>query len=72
MISPYSTDPDIVDAANRMSPFNLESWHMEWKRLAEKNERSAKEFENEGLKVTANVFYLRSAHFYQEAVIYLP
>jgi dipeptidyl aminopeptidase/acylaminoacyl peptidase len=72
MISPYSTDPDIVDAADRMSPFNPESWHVEWKRLAEKNERSAEEFEKEGLKVTANGFYLRAARFYQEAVIYLP
>jgi hypothetical protein len=72
MISPFSTDADIVDAAHRMSPFNPESWHVEWKRLAEKNERSAEEFEKEGLIVTANGFYQRSAHFYQEAVIYLP
>ena len=57
-VSPYANDEDIVEVAERMSPFNPESWHVEWKRVAEKNERLAEEFEKEGLKVTANGFYL--------------
>jgi dienelactone hydrolase len=71
-VSPYANDEDIVEVAERMSPFNPESWHVEWKRVAEKNERLAEEFEKEGLKVAANGFYLRAARFYQDAVIYLP
>ena len=57
-VSPYANDEDIVEVAGRMSPFNPESCHVEWKRVAEKNERLAEEFEKEGLKVTANGFYL--------------
>jgi hypothetical protein len=71
-VSPYANDEDIVEVAERMSPFNPESWHVEWKRVAEKNERLAEEFEKEGLKVTANGFYLRAARFSQDAVVYLP
>jgi hypothetical protein len=71
-VSPYANDEDIVEVAERMSPFNPESWHVEWKRVAEKNERLAEEFEKEGLKVKANGFYLRAARFYQDAVVYLP
>ena len=71
-VSPYNSDPDIVEVAERMSPFNADSWHLEWKRVAERNERSAEESEKEGLKITANGFYLRAARFYQEAVIYQP
>ena len=69
-VSPYSTDLDLVEVAERMSPFNPESWHAEWKRVAEKNERLAEGFEKEGLKVTANEYFVRAAQFYQRAVIY--
>ena len=69
-VSPYSSDLDIVELAERMSPFNPVSWHAEWKRIAEKNERLAEGFEKEGHKVTANEYYLRAAQFYQRAVIY--
>ena len=72
VVSPFSSDPDVVEVADRMIPFNPESWHVEWNRVAEKNERSAEEFDKEGLKVTAHGFYQRAANFYQQAVIYLP
>ncbi|MBI4464382.1 MAG: alpha/beta hydrolase, partial [Acidobacteria bacterium] len=71
-VSSHSSDPDIVEVANRLSPFNPESWHVEWKRVAEKNEKLAEGFEKEGLKVTANEYYLRAALFYQRAVTYQP
>lgn len=71
-VSPYDNDPDVVEVAERMSPFNPESWHLEWKRVAEKNERLAEEFEKEELKNTANQYYLRAANFYQLAVRFQP
>lgn len=71
-VSPYNGDPDIVEVAERMSPFNPESWHVEWTRVAEKNEKVAEEFEKEGAKVSAHEYYLRAAQFYSRAVTYLP
>src|ERR1035437_5253208 len=69
VVSTFSSDPDIVEVSERMIPFNPESWHVEWKRVAEKNERSAEEFEKEGLRVTAHGFYQRAAQLYQQAVM---
>lgn len=71
-VSPYDPDPDIVEVAQRMSPFNPDSWHVEWGRVADKNEQLGEEFEKEGCKITANHFYLRAARFRQNSVIYLP
>src|SRR5690348_3873087 len=71
-VSPYDPDPDIVEVAQRMSPFNPDSWHVEWGRVADKNEQLGEEFEKEGCKTTANHFYLRAARFRQNSVIYLP
>lgn len=65
-------DPDVLDAARQMKPFNPESWHAEWTRVAEKNERLAQRFESEGRKVTAHEFYRRAAGFYRNALTYLP
>ena len=65
-------DPDIRDVARRLKPYNLESWHGEWKRVAERNEQLAGRFESEGRKVSAHEFYLRAADFYRNAVLYLP
>ena len=70
--SAFDSDLDEVEVAERMSPFNPESWLVEWTRVAESNERRAENFEKEGLKVSANEFYMRAARFYQRAVIYLP
>ena len=70
--SALNPDLDLVEVADRMSPFNPESWFTEWNRVAEKNQQIAENFEKESLKVSANEFYYRAARFYQRAVIYLP
>lgn len=71
-ISADLPDPDIVDVARRVKFYNLESWHTEWTRVAEKNEALAAGFEREERKVTAHEFYRRAADFYRRAVVYMP
>ena len=63
----YTGDPDQLEVAQRMKPFNLESWITEWTRVAERNEKLADKAVGEGYKVTANEFYLRASSFYREA-----
>jgi len=65
-------DPDVLQVARRYRPYNLESWHAEWMTVAEKNEELAAGFECEKRKVTAHEFYRRAAHFYRQAVVYMP
>ena len=63
----YTSDPDQLEVAQRMKPFDLESWITEWTRVAEKNEQMAEKFAADGYKVTANEYYLRAASFYRDA-----
>jgi dienelactone hydrolase len=63
----YTSDPDQLEVAQRMKPFNLDSWVEEWTRVAEKNERAADQLAAEGRKVTANEYYLKASNFYREA-----
>jgi dienelactone hydrolase len=63
----YTSDPDQLEVAQRMKPFDLESWITEWTRVAEKNEAMAEKFAADGYKVTANEYYLRAAGFYRDA-----
>ncbi len=63
----YTSDPDALEVAQRMKPFDLESWIVEWTRVAEKNEEMAEKFAGEGYKVTANEYYLKASGFYREA-----
>src|ERR1700730_1705123 len=63
----YTSDPDQLEVAQRMKPFDLESWIAEWTRVAEKNEEQAEKFAGEGFKVTANEYFLRASNFYREA-----
>jgi dienelactone hydrolase len=63
----YTSDADQLEVAQRMKPFNLDSWVTEWTRVAEKNEQLAERFASQGLKITANEFYLRASNFYREA-----
>jgi dienelactone hydrolase len=63
----YTSDADQLEVAQRMRPFDLESWITEWTRVAEKNEKLADKFAAEGLKVSANEYYLRASNFYREA-----
>jgi dienelactone hydrolase len=63
----YTSDPDALEVAQRMKPFDLESWIVEWTRVAERNEELAEKAASEGYKVTANEYYLRASNFYREA-----
>src|SRR6266851_7488730 len=63
----YTSDADQLEVAQRMKPFDLESWIAEWTRVAEKNEAMAEKFAADGYKVTANEYYLRAAGFYRDA-----
>src|SRR5580704_4616025 len=63
----YTSDPDALEVAQRMKRFDLESWIVEWTRVAEKNEVLADKFASEGYKVTANEYYLKASTFYREA-----
>ena len=65
-------DPDVREVAQRYKPYNLDSWHTEWTRMAEKNEALAAGFEDEGRSVTAHDFYRRAAEFYRRALVYMP
>lgn len=65
-------DPDVREVAGRYKPYNLDSWHAEWTRMAEKNEGLAAGFEEEGRDVTAHDFYRRAAEFYRRALVYMP
>lgn len=63
----YTSDPDQLEVAQRMKPFNLESWITEWTRVAERNEELAEKAAAQGYKLTANEYYLRASSFYREA-----
>jgi dienelactone hydrolase len=63
----YTSDPDALEVAQRMKPFNLDSWIVEWTRVAEKNEMIADKFAADGYKITANEYYQKAANFYREA-----
>src|SRR5580658_5842457 len=59
----YTNDPDQLEVALRMKPYNLDSWMTEWTRVAEKNEKQADSLAAEGRRVTANEYYLRASNF---------
>lgn len=63
----YTSDPDELEVAQRMKPFDMESWITEWVRVAEKNEQIAEKYDGEGLKVSAAGYYQRASHFYRLA-----
>ena len=63
----YTGDPDQLEVAQRMKPFNLDSWVTEWTRVAERNEQIADKLAAEGRKVSANEYYLRASGFYRDA-----
>ncbi|PYU24070.1 MAG: hypothetical protein DMG32_14825 [Acidobacteria bacterium] len=68
----YTSDPDALEVAQRMKPYDLDSWVTEWRRVAERNEKEAEGFASKGFKVTANEYYLRAANFYREASWPMP
>jgi dienelactone hydrolase len=68
----YTSDPDQLEVAQRMKPYDLDSWVTEWTRVAERNEKLAEQFASEGRKVTANEYCLRAAGLYREASWPMP
>ena len=63
----YTSDPDQLEVAQRMKPFNLDSWITEWTRVADRNQELAEKAASQGNKLTANEYYLRASNFYREA-----
>ena len=63
----YTSDPDQLEVAQRLRPYDLDSWVTEWTRVAERNEREADKLAAEGRKVSANDSYLRASGFYRDA-----
>ncbi|NIW24954.1 MAG: hypothetical protein GWN29_10520, partial [Gammaproteobacteria bacterium] len=66
----HTDDPDELEVANRLRPFDPESWYNEWKRVAELNEELAEAYEADNLRLSANTYYLRAFRFYRAAIIY--
>lgn len=70
--STFTSDPDELEVAFRMKPYDHESWLTEWARVAERNEQLADGYAAAGLKVTAHEFYRRAQEFYSNATLYAP
>jgi dipeptidyl aminopeptidase/acylaminoacyl peptidase len=70
--SMHTEDPDELEVAHRAKPFDMDSWYTEWARVAEKNEQMAEAYAADGLRESANEFYLRASRFWREANYYLP
>jgi dienelactone hydrolase len=70
--SVYTDDPDELEVAERLHPYNMDSWYAEWTRVAEKNEKLADQYAADGLHVSANRYYMRASRFYRESNFYLP
>ena len=66
----YTDDPHELEVAQRLEPFNPQSWYQEWRRVAEINEELAEGYAEQGLKVSANQFYLRAFRFHRAAIVY--
>ena len=66
----YTADPDELEVAFRMKPYDNESWITEWSRVAERNEELAERYADAGLKVTAQEYFRRAQDFYSNATLY--
>lgn len=66
----YTGDPHELEVAQRLEPFNPQSWYEEWRRVAEINEEIAEGYAEQGLKVSANQFYLRAFRFHRASIVY--
>lgn len=62
---------EVFQAASRMIPGDLESWHKEWKHIADRNWNRGVEAEGRGHIRTAMNCYLRAADYYRQAEFYL-
>lgn len=68
--SMHTSDPDELQVATRLRPFDPLSWYNEWRRVAQINEELAQSFEQADLRLSANEYYLRAFRFYRAAIIY--
>lgn len=66
----HTSDPDELEVARRLRPFDPKSWYEEWLRVAERNEEIADGYAAQKLNVSAHEFYLRASRFYREAIVY--
>lgn len=66
----YTSDPDELEVAQRLKPYDMESWVGEWSRVAERQEGLAEGYASAGLKVTAHEHYRRAQEFYSNATLY--
>lgn len=62
---------EVFLAASRMKPGDAESWHVEWLRIAEHNDRRGDEEQKAGHVRTAMNCWLRAADYYRSAEFWL-
>jgi hypothetical protein len=62
---------EVFQAASRMTPGDAESWHVEWLRVAQRNDRRGDEEEKAGHIRTAMNCWLRAADYYRSAEFWL-
>ena len=70
--SMYTSDADELEVAQRARPYDPDSWHTEWMRVGEKNEKVADGYAAQGFKVSAAEHYRRAQDFYGNAAWPLP
>lgn len=66
-----STISECFQAATRIDPSKLETWHTEWRRLGQANEQRARAAEEARHPHTAHANWLRAANYYRSAEFYL-
>ncbi len=62
---------ECFQAANRMTPGDLDSWHNEWMRVADRNDKRGEEAERAGHIRTAMNCWLRAANNFRSAEFWL-
>ena len=62
---------EVFQAASRIDPTSEESWHIEWKRIADRNFARAKDEESKGHVKTAMNCFMRAADYYRQAEFFL-
>jgi dienelactone hydrolase len=62
---------EVFQAASRMIPGDLESWHIEWKRIGDRNWERGLRAEADGHVRTAMNCFLRAADYYRQAEFHL-
>ncbi|HEY5622885.1 MAG TPA: hypothetical protein VIV14_03915, partial [Gammaproteobacteria bacterium] len=66
----HTDDPHELEVAQRLEPFNPQSWYNEWRRVADINEEIAEGYAEQDLKTSAAGFYLRAFRFHRASIVY--